>query len=789
MHRSVASSVFVVAMLAAVGIGTLPARADAHPSRHAGTLSAKDTPTTTSSGTAPVDRVLMISIPHVAWRDLVGLQLPNLDRLFAESAIADMTNRTIGKRDLSSSYLTIGAGTRASSTGLPDDGEGLTRDEQFGALSAGEAFTLRTGEHTSGAVAQLGIATITQANVEQDVDVTVGALGDTLAKGGFARAVIGNGDGLVVDTDVPTYRRFLVNALMGSDGTVPDGQVDASLLEPDDAAPFGVRADLDTTVDAFRAAWQPRSVVLVEASDLARVGDFVPLASASQRKQLLADALQRTDELVGRLLEEVDATRDAVLVVAPGPSNSGDALTIAALRAPGVEPGFLHSASTRRAGFVLLADAGPTVVDLVGLPHPKEMSGSPFVAKAGGRDDAHRRSLLITESKAGHFRDTVRLQVVIDYSIVGAALALLAFLVLTLRRTRRARVVARFAALASLGFVPMVYLARLVPFQEHGTGSYWLTLFAGALVLGVLYAVLGRRFEYGPIMLALAAIVGLQIVDVLLGARLQFSSAFGYSPTVGVRVTGIGNISYSFLSSAALLLSGLVAHKVGGRRGAYAAITILGAALVIDIAPFWGADFGGILSMVPAFGVMALLLLGIRIRIQLRTVVIAGLATFAVLVVAAAIDLSRPANDQTHVGRLISNIGDNGPSKLFSVIGRKLDQNLITLTNSEWRPIVPIALALIAYLAFSERRWLARIIARIPEMRAALIGFAVLAFLGYALNDSGIAIPAVMLTVLNATLIWLVMTDAVQGTEPELPAPSAAFDPAPPRVMPLDVRR
>ena len=565
------------------------------------------------------------------------------------------------------------------------------------------------------------------------------------------------------------YRRFAVDALMGSDGTVSNGQVDASLLEPDDGAPFGVRANLDATVDAFHAAWQPKSVVLVEASDLARVGDFAPTATPAQLTQVLDDALQRTDELVGRLLAEVDPTRDAVLVVAPGPSNSGDALTIAALRAPGVQPGFLRTASTRRTGFVLLADIGPSVVNLVGLPRDKAMSGSEFVARATGRDYAHRRHFLISESKAGHFRDTVRLQVVIDYTLVTAALVLGAFLVLRRRRGARARALVRFGALAALGCVPMVYLARLVPFQNFSIVTYWLALGIGALVLAALYQVVGRRFSYGPIMLALAAIVGLQIGDVLLGARLQFGSAFGYSATVGVRVSGLGNISYAFLSSAAVLLSGLVAHKLGGRRGAYAAIALLAAALVIDIAPFWGSDFGGILSMVPAFGLTAALLLGIRIRIRLRTVVIAGLATFAVLVVAAAIDLSRPTNEQTHVGRLISSIGDNGPSKLFSVVGRKLDQNLITLTNSEWRPIVPIVLVLVAYLAFCERKWVARVIAEIPEMRAALLGFALLAFLGYALNDSGIAIPAVMLTVLNGTLIWLVMTDAVQGADSEPP--------------------
>ena len=143
----------------------------------------------------------------------------------------------------------------------------------------------------------------------------------------------------------------------------------------------------------------------------------------------------------------------------------------------------------------------------------------------------------------------------------------------------------------------------------------------------------------------------------------------------------------------------------------------------------------------------------------------------------AAIDLSRPTAEQTHVGRLISNIGDKGPDKLFSVIGRKLDQNIVTLTNSDWRPNLVIGLVLVAFLAWSSRHWLRRIVDVIPEYRAALIGFAVLAFLGYALNDSGIAIPAVMFTVLTATLVWLVMTDAVQHADDAHPVEPAENPP------------
>ena len=59
------------------------------------------------------------------------------------------------------------------------------------------------------------------------------------------------------------------------------------------------------------------------------------------------------------------------------------------------------------------------------------------------------------------------------------------------------------------------------------------------------------------------------VVDVLTGARLQFNAAFGYSPTIGGRYAGLGNLGYAQLAAAGVLLAGLVAHRVGGRAGAW----------------------------------------------------------------------------------------------------------------------------------------------------------------------------------------------------------------------------
>src|SRR6185312_2699343 len=98
------------------------------------------------------------------------------------------------------------------------------------------------------------------------------------------------------------------------------------------------------------------------------------------------------------------------------------------------------------------------------------------------------------------------------------------------------------------------------------------------------------------------------------GARLQFNTVFGYTPTVSGRYAGLGNLAYSAFSAAALLLAGLLAFQIRGRRGRYVAVALLGAAIVIDGAPMFGSDVGGVLSMVPAYALTATLLLGWKVR-------------------------------------------------------------------------------------------------------------------------------------------------------------------------------
>ena len=190
---------------------------------------------------------------------------------------------------------------------------------------------------------------------------------------------------------------------------------------------------------------------------------------------------------------------------------------------------------------------------------------------------------------------------------------------------------------------------------------------------------------------------GLLVVDMLLGAPLQLNTVFGYSPTVGGRFAGMGNLAYGQFAGAAFLLCGLLSRRLAGRSlGTAVAFSVLVLAIVIDGMPIWGSDVGGVLAFVPAVGVTAAVLLGHRVR--WRSVALWGTVAVAVVGIFAALDLSRPADRRTHLGRLVEAVADQGVGAFETVVTRKLGANFGVITSSVWTAMVPIALGFIVYL-------------------------------------------------------------------------------------------
>ncbi|HYF47258.1 MAG TPA: hypothetical protein VD926_13680, partial [Acidimicrobiales bacterium] len=517
-----------------------------------------------------VDRVLIVSLPTVSWEDLDDIELPNLEGLLDESAIADLSTRSVVRRTTpGDGYTTLDAGTRARGANAVD---GLAFDvgETYSGYPVAEVFGRRTGVEVDEGIVSLGLPQVVEENEDLPYDAEVGALGDALAENDFTRAVIANADGSEQELDVE-FGRAAAGGLMDSRGVVPSGSVGADLLLEDPRAPFGQRLDPDAVMAVFEDVWRQDSVVLFEGSDIVRADAYRTRATTSQRERLRERALEQTDEILGRMLDEVDADRDAVVVVGPYHASTGVHLTLAAVRAPEVDPGLLRSAVTRRTGFVTLADVAPTVLDLVGIERPDHMEGRPFERTEAGGSAAERRELLVDANREALFRDDLITPV--STFFVLAQLALWSLAVLALRRAGEGlRQGIEVAALATLALPPVTFLAGVFDFSTVGAPAYWLFVVAASAVVGAVCHQFRRSDLVDPLIAVLGLIVLVLVVDIVLGGPLQLNTTFGYTPTIAGRFAGLGNLAFAQLASASVILAGLLAWRIAGRTGAWAGV-------------------------------------------------------------------------------------------------------------------------------------------------------------------------------------------------------------------------
>ncbi len=701
---------------------------------------------------APVERVLVISLPGVAWEDVRDGELPNLDAFVAGAAVGDLSTR-IGRRNASTTdaYLSIGAGTRALAPTV-DVAVALDPNETYAGVRTAELLQRRLGRVPDG-VAYLAAGAAIDRNEQGSFGGEPGRLGDLLAAAGVDRAVIANADaaeGFVSDEPPPdgAYARSAATALMGSDGIVPRGTVGRGLLIDDPAAPFGRRLDPNAVLPAFDAVWADagRAVVLVEMSDLSRAAAYGPRATPEQRRALHDDALRRSDALLGDLLERTDPARDAVLVLSPVAPRASPELAIAALRTPDVDGGVLRSPTTRRDGYVQLADVAPTILDLLGEEQPDDIEGRAI--QVSPRSGVDRVGQLADEAAAAGFRDSLMPLVV---PLIIGSLAVLALATWQADRLRaRARSVLVPGAYVALGVVPATFVAGLLGDPAGGVAVYLAAVVAVAAMVAALVVVTDRRVPgVGPIA-AVGAIVALFVIDVVIGAPLQVNAVFGYSVAVAGRFAGLGNLAFALFGSAAVVLSALIVDRYG-TSGVAPATGLLLVVVLLEGLPMFGADVGGVLSMVPAFGVTALLLAGRRPGMRAAAGLVAAAGVTVLLF--AFVDAARPEGERTHLARLAEHLVDGRWGSFTDSLGRRLQASFGGAELAAWALIVALIVGVGAYVVLAARGDLARWRGHLGWLRheptkAATAGLAVLASVGLVANDSSIAVPATMLIVI-----------------------------------------
>jgi hypothetical protein len=670
------------------------------------------------AGAQSCGRAVVVALPGVTWADVQRVRPPELLAAMRGGSSASVSVRVFSANsDYGSGFATLGAGTR-----LAADPQGLRTTASRG---------------RGGSVRVLGLGAVRRGAERAGYDATPGALASALP--GTPVAALGNA---ALGDASREFSAWVVLAAMTRAGIVRHSFTGGELLRQAPRAPFGVATDGARAARAVADALELRCGLTV-----ATEGDLIRAEQAALRG---ADgtgsfdaALRAADGLVGAIRGRLDARVDTLLIVTPtGPAASGIAhLGIAIAEGPGFEPGgSLASASTRRRGTVTLPDVAPTVLDHYGdVTHPP-MVGRPWFSVPGHHELAaavrlDREAVFVDAATSGAVRVFIGFQIL----LYGVAVTLF------LRRSRAGRFGPWLerAALAMVAWPLATYLVGIVDGHALGFAAWGAAI--GGLDLALVVAVsAGARAPLTRLLLLNAATAALVIVDLVMGGRLQMNTVLGYSPIVGGRFSGIGNLGFAVLAASVICSAALVVQARRGARPAVVAMALLFAAVVVvDGAPGLGSDVGGTLALVPGLGLALVLLWGGRVDLKLMALF--GAAAVVAVAGFLAFDLSRPPEARTHLARLYESVADRGGGALVDAMERKAAANLRLLMRSVWAiPVIPAAVALHCLVTRPRGRW-ARLRSAYPAATAGLVAGVVTAALGFAVNDSGIGIPSVML--------------------------------------------
>ena len=680
-------------------------------------------PTAVAAPVPPAVQVVVVGTTGVQWEDVSPEATPALWELAGRGAVGSTVVRNVRSSTCpAEGWLSLSAGTRSGDTTYeyPEDAEERCRvlDEPSGgadaAVPAWDAY-------------------VTSAR-EGQYDAVPGTLGDILAEAGLSTAAFGPGAAI---------------ALASSAGEVPSWAPVDDALTP-------------ALVDQLAAA----DVVVVDAGTV-----------RGETTDERASGVAAVDSVVADVLDALESSTTQPLVLFSSLADSARAprLQVAAAVGPlmpgKAAAGLLDSASTRQPGYVLGYDLTRTIVDRAapgststashrfdGSPLRADGSGASLDARVEGlRDDALRSVVVRAAVSPFYVLFTVAnilLQVVVSLGIARATRSSAGdgkdsdVGGYPLRWLRAVRTV----GLALAALPTATYLANLVPWWRSPVPNLTVTAVVCAIVGAVVALCLlpaVRRRPLGPLTVVTALTAVVLAVDVALGARLQLTSLMGTQALVAGRFYGFNNTAFTLFATSTVLLAAIAATPLvarGRRRTAAVVVALIGlVTVVLDGLPSIGADFGGPPALVPGFAVLVLLVLGVRLTWRrVLAVLAAGAVTVSLF---AVLDWLRPEGERTHLGAFVQTVLDGG---LWGVISRKLSQNASNLVGTPFT-LIAVGAAVLVYLgvrrAGGRLEAPLKLVAReLPVLGAGLIALLVVQTIAFALNDSGIIIPAIAAT-------------------------------------------
>ncbi|GII99972.1 hypothetical protein CLV28_3048 [Sediminihabitans luteus] len=678
---------------------------------------------------------VLVGLGGLRWNDVSASTTPSLWRMIDQGSVASINVRTANPLTCPlDAWLTLSAGRRTQAvpeqTVEPSDD---ATDDVAAPATCLDVPQVTAPAQQPGPVTVPGWTALTrpaeEGILETETAVLPGELGESFATADACRTAVGPGAAVMLADATGHVDRYAADLAEVDDHQIAScGTLVVDLGDLPEAGPERMAAldSLDATLVRLRAALPPGSRVLVAG-------------------------------VTGAPLAQPD-----LQVVVDWTSGEDDAR-------------WSTSEGTRRPGLVQLADLTATIAADAGV-ETAQLDGHPLEDGEERRSDVsgtveNRRYVNVLTT-------TIPQLMPVLVTILGLALAGCVVGALWARR-RAARHGAAVLPPGPGGRRLLVATTLVVASAPVGTPlaalSRWWVLPAPTFVLVLAICVataavavaswlLSRVLPASPWRLAtcVAGITWLVLViDGLTGTTLQQGSLLGSSLAQGARFYGFNNMTFAIFAVAGLTLAaGLASSLARAGRRSWALVVIAAVGVVttvIDGGPQFGADFGGILALVPGFAVLVLLVAGVRIT--WRRVAALALVTLLVVGTVAVLDWAGPG-EPSHLGGFVQRIVDG---EALSLVASKAAGAWSTVANPAGVVVLPLlVLAVWAVLRPERLRMteLAEAYRRWPLLRPLALALATTGVVGSVLNDSGIVVGGFVLVVAVAMLVPSLVDDA-----------------------------
>ena len=623
-------------------------------------------------------KVIYISMNRANINDLQ--KIPVLQEKLKNSGyIGLMNTRGDQGNDDARSYATIGAGTRANVVNNEVISfENLT-DEN------GKLYKTATGEEPKG-INNISINKSINNNAEKgSYGSTLGLLGQTLSDNNKKVALLGNSD--IVENNQLIKIRNTGLIAMDTLGRVESGNVD-NISVKDLSMPYGLRTDYNKLITDTKTYYESNDALFIELGDTYRLDEYKSNLNENTYNKTKKQIYSHINTYLKEVFNMVNEN-DVIYIVSEFPSTldyNNKRRLAPVIKFSDNKKGLLESATTRRGGIIANLDLGVDILNEFGLKN-EAMIGRALSSIE--KDD--NIDFLSGEYKKIVSINNIRSTVVNTFVGIVSTSWVIAMLALLFKDKlpNKEKVFIVLKELIKLGLImPLtLLLSPIFNFKSQ------LGLVSGVVIMTIILYLSGRiLFKNNDIKqmgyYALLTIL-LIVIDSVIGTYFMKNCIMSYDAIVGARYYGIGNEYEGVtIASAVFALSVLLNYK---KMPKWLTIVLSVIILITSAFPSMGANVGGAISECVAY--LLFIMLIFDIKLDLKKIMILGLAAVVLVLVFAGLDLV--LGMESHLGVFTQQIIQEGPQAIFNTFGRKISMNLKLAKSSVRVNILLVGIAVI----------------------------------------------------------------------------------------------